>query len=196
MNRYYRAKNGGDSDSEDEIEVVRVIGSEMYYTGDICAENNLEFVQKFKSLETHLLKCAADLCTYKPAIRVHINSDGGDLHCGFALMNLLERSRVHVTTIASGTCASAATLFLLGGRERLCAKNATVLIHQLSSGCWGKYTELKQEMKTFQTLMKMLSNVYESKCEIPAKRLARMFKKDITLTPKKALKYKIVAGID
>ena len=119
MNRYYRAKNGGDSDSEDEIEVVRVIGSEMYYTGDICAENNLEFVQKFKSLRRTCSNVAGGPVQYKPTIRVHINSDGGDLHCGFALMNLLERSRVHVTTIASGTCASAATLFLLGGRERL-----------------------------------------------------------------------------
>ena len=33
--------------------------------------------------------------------------------------------------------------------------------------------------------MKMLSNVYESKCEIPAKRLWRMFKKDITLRRRK-----------
>ena len=48
-----------------------------------------------------------ELTGYTPEIRIYINSDGGDLHCGFQLMNILEKSRVKVTTIAQGTCASA-----------------------------------------------------------------------------------------
>lgn len=186
----------GNHEEEEEVEVVKVIGNEMFYYGEINNENTLEFVEKFKRVEQQLLKISAEILNYDPEVRVNICSEGGDLFCGFSLMNLLEKSRVRVVTIAQGACCSAATFMLLGGQERRIAKNAYLLIHQLSSGMWGKYEEMKDEMKTCEKFMKMIRNVYKTKTTIPDKKLDRLMKRDIYLEPAKALKHSIVHAYD
>ena len=189
---HWENKAQADSDDDDDTEVCKVIGNEMFYTGDIRPENNLEFVEKFKRLESNLLKWSAELTGYTPEIRIYINSDGGDLHCGFQLMNILEKSRVKVTTIAQGTCASAATFFLLGGSDRRISKNATILIHQLSSGLnWGKYTELRDEVKMCDKHMRLVRATYEEKTSIPESKLQRFLTRDSYITPVKAIKYRV-----
>jgi ATP-dependent protease ClpP protease subunit len=188
--------NGNHEAEEEEVEVVKVIGNEMFYYGEINNENTLEFVEKFKRVEQQLLKISAEILNYDPEVRVNICSEGGDLFCGFSLMNLLEKSRVRVVTIAQGACCSAATFMLLGGRERRIAKNAYLLIHQLSSGMWGKYEEMKDEMKTCEKFMKMIRNVYKTKTTIPDKKLDRLMKRDIYLEASKALKHSIVHAYD
>lgn len=186
----------GNHEEEEEVEVVKVIGNEMFYYGEINNENTLEFVEKFKRVEQQLLKISAEILNYEPEVRVNICSEGGDLFCGFSLMNLLEKSRVRVVTIAQGACCSAATFMLLGGQERRIAKNAYLLIHQLSSGMWGKYEEMKDEMKTCEKFMKMIRNVYKTKTTIPDKKLDKLMKRDIYLEPAKALRHSIVHAYD
>ena len=56
---HWENKAQDDSDDDDDTEVCKVIGNEMFYTGDIRPENNLEFVEKFKRLESNLLKWSA-----------------------------------------------------------------------------------------------------------------------------------------
>src|SRR6056300_419998 len=135
-----------DEETETE-ECVKIVGNEILFYGDIDRENALEFVEKFKKLEIELLKKMAELVGYVPQIRVHIMSEGGDVFSGLNMMNVLEKSRVKVTTIAQGSCCSAATFVFLGGSERLMGKNAYLLIHQISTEFWGNFQELKTEMK-------------------------------------------------
>jgi ATP-dependent protease ClpP protease subunit len=187
---------GKNEDEDEEVEVVKVTGNEMYYYGEINNENTLEFVEKFKRLEQNLLRISAEILNYEPEIRVHICSEGGDLFCGFSLMNLLEKSRVRVVTIAQGACCSAATFMLLGGAERRIARNAYILIHQLSSGMWGKYEEMKDEIRTCEKFMKMIRATYMNKTKIPEKKLDRLMKRDIYLEPSKAIKHSIVHAYD
>src|SRR5210317_1476324 len=104
-----------EKDNEDVTECVKIIGNEILFYGDIDSENALEFVEKFKKLEIELLKKKAELIGYDPQIRVHIMSSGGDIFAGLNMMNVLERSRVKVITIAQGSCCSAATFVFLGG---------------------------------------------------------------------------------
>jgi ATP-dependent protease ClpP protease subunit len=112
------------------------------------------------------------------------------------MMNVLERSRVKVITIAQGSCCSAATFVLLGGAERRMGKNAYCLIHQISTEMWGNFNELKNEMKSNDKLMKMLKDMYLSKTKIPETKFKTLMKKDIYLPPDKCLKYGIVSAIE
>jgi len=185
-----------DSDDDETIEVVRVIGNEMFFYGEISEVTMLEFVQKFKTLEAAVLKMSVDLVGYKPEIRVNICSEGGDLFCGFSAMNVLERSRVKVVTIAQGACCSAATFMLLGGHDRLIAANAHILIHQLSTGMWGKFEELKDEVRSCDKLMAMIRQTYTKKTSIPEKKLNKLLKRDVYLPPSKVLKYRICHSYD
>ncbi len=181
---------------QEENDSIKVIGNEILYYGDIDRENALEFVEKFKKLEIDLLKKAAELVGYEPMIRVHIMSEGGDVFAGLNMMNVLERSRVKVITIAQGSCCSAATFVLLGGAERRMGKNAYCLIHQISTEMWGNFNELKNEMKSNDKLMKMLKDMYLSKTKIPETKFKTLMKKDIYLPPDKCIKYGIVSVIE
>src|SRR6056300_75998 len=108
-----------ETEEEDVVaDCTKVVGNEMFYYGDITAESILDFTEKFRKLESGLLKMSADIIGFVPTIRVNIMSDGGDLFSGFTAMNILQKSRVHVVTVAHGACCSAATFMLLGGKER------------------------------------------------------------------------------
>jgi ATP-dependent protease ClpP protease subunit len=183
-------------EDEDASECTKTIGNELHFYGDITPENTLEFVEAFKKLEIHLLKQQADLIGYEPQIRVHIMSGGGDVYSGFALKNILEKSRVKVVTIAQGSCCSAATFMFLGGSERRMGQNAYLLIHQISTEIWGEYKDLKNEMKNCEKLMKNLKTMYMEKTEIPEKKFKKLMKKDLYLSASKCLKYKIAHAVD
>ena len=181
---------------QEENDCIKVIGNELLFYGDVDRENTIEFVEKFKKLEIELLKKMAELVGYEPMIRVHIMSEGGDVYAGLNMMNVLERSRVKVVTIAQGACCSAATFVLLGGSERRMGRNAYLLIHQISTEMWGSFNDLKHELKSTDKLMKMLKKMYLSKTKIPERKFKKLMKKDIYLGPDKCLKYGIVSALD
>ena len=181
---------------QEENDYIKVIGNELLFYGDVDRENTIEFVEKLKKLEIELLKKMAELVGYEPMIRVHIMSEGGDVYAGLNIMNVLERSRVKVVTIAQGACCSAATFVLLGGKERRMGKNAYLLIHQISTEMWGSFNDLKHELKSTDKLMKMLKDMYLSKTKIPEAKFKSLIKKDIYLPPDKCLKYGIVSEIE
>ena len=181
---------------QEENDCIKVVGNELLFFGDVDRENTLEFVEKFKKLEIELLKKMAELVGYEPMIRVHIMSEGGDVYAGLNMMNVLERSRVKVVTIAQGACCSAATFVLLGGSERRMGRNAYLLIHQISTEMWGSFNDLKHELKSTDKLMKMLKDMYLSKTKIPEAKFKSLMKKDIYLPPDKCLKYGIVSEIE
>jgi len=185
------------TEDTDEFKVSRVTGNEIFYCGEITEVDILEFIEDFKKLEIELLKKKAELIGYEPVIYVHICSEGGDLFAGISAMNIIEKSRVKVVTIAQGVCCSAATFLLLGGHERRIGKNAHVLIHQITTnGFWGKYEELKDEMKSCDKFMDMVIKTYQEKTTIPQKQFKKIMKRDMYLDAQECIKYNVVDSID
>lgn len=185
------------TEDTDEFKVSRVMGNEIFYCGEITEVDILEFIEDFKKLEIELLKKKAELIGYEPLIHVHICSEGGDLFAGISAMNIIEKSRVKVVTIAQGVCCSAATFLLLGGHERRIGKNAHVLIHQITTnGFWGKYEELKDEMKSCDKFMDMVIKTYKEKTTIPQKQFKKIMKRDMYLDAQECIKYNVVDSID
>tara|TARA_B100001113_G_scaffold26388_1_gene19160 strand:+ start:2073 stop:2651 length:579 start_codon:yes stop_codon:yes gene_type:complete len=185
------------TEDTDEFKVSRVMGNEIFYCGEITDVDILEFIEDFKKLEIELLKKKAELIGYEPVIYVHICSEGGDLFAGISAMNIIEKSRVKVVTIAQGVCCSAATFLLLGGHERHIGKNAHVLIHQITTnGFWGKYEELKDEMKSCDKFMDMVIKTYKEKTTIPQKQFKKIMKRDMYLDAQECIKYNVVDSID
>jgi ATP-dependent protease ClpP protease subunit len=182
---------------EDDFKTTRIIGNEMFFYSDVTSDDILEFTEDFKKLENKLLKQTIDFPGFKPEIRINICSDGGEMFAGLSAMNVIEKSRVKVVTIAQGACCSAASFMLLGGHERRMGKNSHILIHQLSTnGFWGKFEDLKNEMDSCSKFMDMITKVYLEKTEIPEKEFKKLMKKDIYLNVEECLKYNVVSSID
>jgi len=169
-----------------------VIDDEIYFYGDVDDRNIMEFNTKLSRLDKKLYKKSMELNGYQPEIVVHIKSEGGDIFAGLSGMDHIKACWCHVTTVADGLCASAATFLLMGGHYRMMRPSAYILIHQLSSEFWGKYEDMKDELKSCEKFMKIITNIYKENTKIPSKKLDTMMKRDIYLTFDDCMKYEIV----
>ena len=91
--------------------------------------------------------------------------------------------------------ASAGTLISVFGAKRFIRPNAYMLIHQLSSGFWGKMSEIEDEYKNLAELMERLLNIYKENTKIPKKELHDLLRHDLWLNSDKSLKYGLVDEI-
>ncbi|MFR9167290.1 MAG: ATP-dependent Clp protease proteolytic subunit [Gordonibacter urolithinfaciens] len=68
-------------------------------------------------------------------ISLYINSPGGSVTAGLAILDTMDFIKCDVSTICLGECASmAAVLLSTAPRARMCLPNSMVLIHQPSGG--------------------------------------------------------------
>ena len=183
-----------ETEDEQEHENVRTVGNDIYFYGEINNENVMELMCQLKTLTVELQKKAIDAPGYEPYINLHICSEGGDIFSGLSAMDNIYANPVWVNTIAEGCCASAATFLLLGGHSKYVSPHSYILIHQISNEFWGKYEELKDELKSCKKFMKMIRTIYEKYTNIPKVKLDNMMKRDIYLSAKQAKKYRIVDG--
>ena len=70
-----------------------------------------------------------------------------------------------------------------------------MLIHQLSSGMWGKYEDMKEDLENCDLLMKTIKTIYEEHTKIPKKQLEEILKHDLWWDAKTCLKYGLVDEI-
>ena len=181
-----------DSGSSDDI---HIIGTDIYFHTAVTTDTVIDLIKKVRKLEDRLLKKAVDLPGYKPRITIYIRSEGGDLYAGLSALDHLLNSKIRITTVADGICASAATLILFGGSKRKMYKHAYVLIHQLlieGGVCGGKIDELKDEVTHCDQLMTTMKNIYIEYADIPKKKLNAIMKRDVYLSSEECLKYGIV----
>jgi len=79
--------------------------------------------------------------------------------------------------------------------ERYIHEHSFMLIHQLSSGMWGKYEAMKDDMKNNELLMKKIVNVYQENTKIPKVKIKDILKRDLWWDAKTCLKYGLVDDI-
>jgi ATP-dependent Clp endopeptidase proteolytic subunit ClpP len=126
------------------------------------------------------------------AIVLHINSPGGHLISGIALMNIIHNSRVPIIVYAEGMVASAATFVLVVAKYRLCAPESIILIHQLSASIGGKHEEIKFQAKISNEFMKILKKLYIKYTKISKNKISELLRHDIFFTANECLKYGII----
>jgi ATP-dependent Clp protease, protease subunit len=82
-------------------------------------------------------------------ITLFVNTVGGSCSDGFALIDMMELSRLPVKTIGLGNVMSMGVLILAAGArgKRILTRNASVMAHQFSAGTSGKFHELMADLK-------------------------------------------------
>lgn len=81
-------------------------------------------------------------------IEVHLNSPGGSVWDGIAIMNSLKAHRARVTVVVDGIAASIATVIAMAGDEVVMAEGSQMMVHRSSGLCWGNAPDM-QEMQDF-----------------------------------------------
>lgn len=206
MKKKKKKKNGDEDDTGNSPEIfvnaskVDLVNNRIYYYADVDDESILNLNKHVQQLvmkaKVHSVQNEI-LLENSGHVFVHIQSFGGDIFSGLSGMDtLLEAGEsVPVTTMIDGCAASAATFLSVVGTRRLMRRNSYMLIHQLSSGMWGKYEEMKDEMENLDLFMDTIRNIYDQYTKVPSKELNKILRRDIWWNAKTCLKYGLVDEI-
>ena len=186
------ASDDGDSDSENSVSASN---NTIYFYSEVSRPKVLSLNKNIQSIGIKLQNHANSLCIPTPEIYLHINSYGGSVFAGMAAVEYIRKSPADIVTIIDGCAASAATLMSVVGKRRLINEHSFMLIHQLSTSMWGKFEDLKDDMKNNELLMKVIKDIYEAHPKIPKKELSKILKHDLWWDAKTCLKYGLVDEI-
>jgi ATP-dependent Clp protease protease subunit len=89
-------------------------------------------------------------------IKLFINSYGGSVYDGLALIDVIKNSKTPVHTICVGSCMSMALWIWLSGIKRLVGERATLMFHDISTFAVDKTEGIKQELNEMLRLQQML----------------------------------------
>lgn len=151
----------------------------IYFDEDISKSSCRRLIGKLDELNIKLGKLECDFDLEHPTkIYLHINSFGGSVFSAFSVIDAMRRSKYPIVTIIEGASASAATLISVCGHERWITQHGYMLIHQLSSGCWGKMTEIEDEYDNLTEIMEHIYTIYEEKTKLSRVQLRKILKHD------------------
>ncbi len=133
----------------------------------------------------------------KKDIHLYINSPGGSVTAGLAIIDTMNFIKSDVSTICVGIAASMGALILSSGKKgkRFSLPNSEVMIHQVMGGTEGQASDIainaKHILRTKDTLNKILAQNTNKKVEQVEKDSDR----DYWMTSDEAKKYGIVDDI-
>lgn len=125
------------------------------------------------------------------AIEVQFNSPGGSVVDGLALFDFLQTLRVkghRLTTSTIGIAASMAAVLLQAGDERVMGRSATLLIHQVSAGAMGRFTEMEDHMTWLAKMQNRLVAILAERSTLSENEIREKWeRRDWWLTAEEAL---------
>ena len=189
-------KIGPAAATNDKNNVVEAVNNRIYYYSEVSRQKILVLNKSLKNLNDNLVNQANLLSLEEPAqIYLHINSFGGSVFAGLSAVDYIQSCDVPVTSIVEGCAASAATLMSCVATHRQMRSNSFMLIHQISSGLWGKYEELKDDMDNCDLFMRIIRDIYTEHTKIPKKKLNEILKRDLWFDAETCLEYGLIDEI-
>jgi ATP-dependent Clp endopeptidase proteolytic subunit ClpP len=182
------SKKGDDKKIEREC-------NHIYFHSEVDRDSIFDLIMLIKEAEEECVLTSLKLNLDDIPIYIHINSYGGSIFAAFGAIDVIKACKVPVHTIIEGATASAGTLISVVGKKRYIRPSGYMLIHQLSSTCWGKMSEIEDEFKNLQELMEKIKEIYKDHANIPKKELNELLKHDLWLNSEKSLKYGLVDEI-
>jgi|SRR3989304_6175777 len=132
-------------------------------------------------------------------IKIILNSVGGEVYHGLLIFDTIEslvKEGIEVTVEARGLAASMGALLLQAGSKRTATKHTRILIHEVSSVCYGKTSEIQDESVEIKKLNDLLRDIiadrtHKTKEEIDDK----CKRKDVWFSAEEALEWGLIDSI-
>lgn len=130
----------------------------------------------------------------KRDIKLYINSPGGSVYDGLAIIDTMNYIEPDVQTIGIGLQASMGAMLLACGAKgkRYVLPNARVMIHQPSSGTEGKITDQEIALKEGLFLKKKLAEIFAERTGKSIKQVEKDMDRDNWMGAEEAKTYGIV----
>ncbi len=132
-------------------------------------------------------------------ISFYINSPGGSITDGMAIVDTMNYIKCPVSTICVGLAASMGSVLLACGEKgkRFATPNAEVLIHQplISGGLAGQTTEIKIHADHMVRTREKLNKLLSEKTGQTLEQIEKDTERDHYMTAQEALNYGLIDGI-
>ncbi len=160
----------------------------IYLDGEINDSSAREIIETLLKLDTISNK----------DITMYINSGGGSVSAGLAIYDVMNMIKSDIRTICIGRCASMASILLINGTKgkRCILENAEVMIHEVSSGTFGKVTEMQDKLDHSKMLNDKLHRIIVQKTMKTLKEVKKeTLNKDSWINATQALRWGFVDEI-
>ncbi len=128
-------------------------------------------------------------------ISIYLNSPGGSITAGLAILDTMSFVRPDIITICVGQAASMAAVLLAAGKKgkRFSLPNSRIMIHQPSmQGLAGQAADIdiyaREILRMRETLNKMLADATGQ----PMERVARDVDRDYIMSPEQGVEYGMI----
>lgn len=118
--------------------------------GEVTTETAMNTIFKLQELNS---------ISHDPII-LEINSPGGSVGDGLALIDIMESIESPVYTVALAQASSMASLILAAGKKRKANKHCRMLLHQMQIGCSGKFNDISEAYKSTNKLNDAVYELY------------------------------------
>lgn len=130
----------------------------------------------------------------KKEISLYINSGGGSVTSGLAIIDTMNHVRNTVSTVCVGMAASMAAHILASGEKgkRYALPNAEVMIHQPLGGAEGQATDIAISAKRILKIKDSLAKMFAKNTGKPLSQVEKDMERDFFMDASEAKKYGIV----
>ena len=127
-------------------------------------------------------------------ISLYVNSPGGEIYAGLAIIDTMELIRADVSTIAVGFSASMGTAVLAAGApgKRFALPSATVHMHQALGGAQGQARDVEIHAAELLRLNERMRRLLADRTGRPIEEIARDFDRDRYMDAEEAKAYGLV----
>lgn len=130
-------------------------------------------------------------------IYMYINSPGGSVSAGLAVIDTMNFIEADVQTIVMGMAASMASIFATAGTKgkRYALPHAEIMIHQPLGGSEGQATDIQIAAKHIINTRKVVNSILAECSGQTLKKINRDTERDNYMSAQEAVEYGLIDGI-
>lgn len=129
-------------------------------------------------------------------IRLQINSPGGEVFEGIAIMNALRAHKAKVTAVVDGLAASAASFIAASAGTTLMARNSEAMVHSAWGICIGNAADMQKMSDLLDHLSDNIASVYVAKSGRPLSDWQELMLAETWFSADEAVEAGLADGID
>jgi len=127
-------------------------------------------------------------------IMMYIQSPGGSVDAGLAILDTITYIKSNVSTIGMGVVASMASILLASGErgKRYALPNSRIMIHQPHGGAGGQATDIQIAAREIQKLKELSHRLLAEYTGQDEKKIADMMERDKWMTAPDAKEFGLI----
>jgi ATP-dependent Clp protease protease subunit len=127
-------------------------------------------------------------------ISIYINSPGGSVTAGLAILDTIRFVKPHISTFCVGQAASMAAVLLSAGEKgkRFALPHSRIIIHQPLGGAQGQATDLEIQAREILRMREVLNSILAENTGQKIDRIERDTDRDYIMTAVQSKEYGLI----